>query len=132
MIIFLPFTVALILSIIGMRIGVLFIPEVDVKIFGRVVHHFWFGVTLVPIAILLFVLNWWVSSILLGIACGLIIDELVFILRGSGRDKQYWAKGSILPVLIVVTVALVLLLVIAFVASEDQLNSLELVNLLSV
>jgi len=78
------------LTIVGIRLGVWLIPEVDIKLFRRVIHHFWFGIFFIFLSFPLSAVNHTLGVVALGVGLGLAADELVFMLHGGGRDKQYW------------------------------------------
>ncbi|MBY0473422.1 hypothetical protein K2Q00_04070 [Patescibacteria group bacterium] len=87
-------------AVVGIRLGVWCIPEVDVKMFRTVIHHFWFGIFFMVLSFPLSAINHTLGVVALGVGLGLAADELVFMLRGGGRDKQYWTAPSILGALI--------------------------------
>ena len=39
--------------------------------------------------------------LLYGIGVGLIIDQLIFMILGAGKDKEYWALPSLLGTIII-------------------------------
>lgn len=94
------FYLILILTIIVARLLILIFPEVDIKFFDIVVHHFWLGIVLM-------IFGWLVSNenvklYFLGIGFGLVIDQIVFIILGAGKDQEYWALPSLLGMVILV------------------------------
>ena len=42
--------------------------------------------------------------LLYGIGAGLIVDQLIFMILGAGKDKEYWALPSLLGTIIIVLV----------------------------
>lgn len=95
--------IMMIVTITLMRFGVLILPEIDIEIFGIVIHHFWFGIALIIFALL--VRKQAYAWIIAAIGLGLSIDELVFMLLGAGGDAEYFSLISwisIAPLTIVV------------------------------
>ncbi len=76
-------------------------PKVDIRFFNIVVHHFFFGVILATIGFLTSKQKSHKKIILYAVGIGLIIDQLVFMLLGAGKDKEYWALPSLLSVFII-------------------------------
>lgn len=83
-------------TVILTRLSVIMVPEVDIKMFGRVIHHFWFGIVAVILAFPIFYLSKIVGIFTFGAGLGLAGDELVFMLTGGGHDKEYWKLASII------------------------------------
>ena len=100
------FYILLILTIISIRLGVFLIPEVDVSFIGLNIHHFWFGVIIVLIALIVPKKYDWVKIVLYAIGLGLIVDQLVFMLLGAGKDAQYWALPSLFGAIIIALIIL--------------------------
>lgn len=84
------------LAMVGIRLGVWLIPEVDIKLFRTVIHHFWFGVFFIFLSFPFSAVNHLLGIVTLGVGLGFAADELVFMLRGGGRDKQYWTMPSVI------------------------------------
>jgi hypothetical protein len=84
------------LTMVCIRLGVWYIPEVDIKVFRATIHHFWFGVILCVLSYPISAVSHIPGILVLGCGLGLAADELVFMLRGAGRDKQYWQMPSVL------------------------------------
>ncbi len=97
------FYLIFILTIIAVRTAVFLFPDNKFRISGIIVHHFWIGVILVGIALLLgsFGYRW----ILLALGLALVADELVYMLLGAGPVANYWniysVSGAILDSFIV-------------------------------
>jgi peptidoglycan/LPS O-acetylase OafA/YrhL len=100
------FYILLILTIIVTRLSVFLIPEVDINLFGFIVHHFWFGVILVLIGLVVPKKYDWAKIVFYAIGLGLIVDQLVFIILGAGKDAQYWALPSLLGTIILTLIIL--------------------------
>ncbi len=83
-------------TMVGIRLFIWLIPEKDIKIFGRVIHHFWFGTVFVVLAYLISYRNILATIIMLGIGLSLMGDELMFMLLGGGHDREYWGLVSII------------------------------------
>jgi len=91
------FYLIFVLTIILVRLLVFLIPDVEITLGNFVVHHFWFGVLLLILGILVKrKIRFWFVAIGLGLA----LDQLVFILLGGGRDAQYWAWPSVVSVVV--------------------------------
>lgn len=97
------FFLVFILTILAIRLFVFLFPDQKVRIFGIVIHHFWIGLILVLIALLLkgFEYEW----ILFSIGLAMFSDELVYMILGAGPVSNYWkiysVSGAILNSLIV-------------------------------
>ena len=88
------FFIVFLAAIIAIRLFVFLFPEQKLRILGTVIHHFWIGVILVVIALLLtsFSYRW----ILLALGLGLVADELVYMLLGAGPVlTKYWSIYSV-------------------------------------
>jgi hypothetical protein len=95
------FCLLIILTIIIARISVIIVPEVDIRFLDIIIHHFWFGVILLFIGLIISKKKEYLKIFLYGIGIGLIIDQLVFMILGAGKDKQYWALPSLLGTIII-------------------------------
>jgi len=80
------------------------VPEVDVKFFKVIVHHFWFGVILAIAGFVIPKQKIFPKILLYGIGIGLIVDQLIFMILGAGNDKEYWALPSLLGMIILVSI----------------------------
>ena len=81
------------LTILAIRISVLIVPEVNIRIFGFNVHHFWFGTIALIIGIL--IPRNKIKLIICSVGLGLISDQTVFMILGAGNDAQYWSMYSV-------------------------------------
>ena len=90
------FGLIMILTILIIRVSILVVPEVDMKIFDIVIHHFLIGIILVLIGILIPKQKDYLKIFIYAIGIGLIIDQAVFMILGAGMDKEYWALPSLI------------------------------------
>ena len=95
------FYLILIITILITRSSIIIVPEVDIKYLDIIIHHFWFGVVLLIIGLIIPKQNVYPKILLYGIGAGLIIDQLIFMILGAGKDKEYWALPSLLGTLII-------------------------------
>ena len=86
-------------TIILIRLGVFLFPEREIRLASLIIHHFWIGIILIIIPLLLNLLfnNKYEKLRLFtfAIGLGLIIDQFVFMILGAGTDVQYWAMPSL-------------------------------------
>ena len=90
------FYIIFILTIIIARISIIVFPEFDIKFLGVIIHHFWFGVILLAIGLIISEKYESLKLYFYSIGVGLMVDQLVFMILGAGRDKEYWALPSLL------------------------------------
>jgi hypothetical protein len=92
-------------TVILTRAAVLIVPEKDLTFQGITIHHFWFGFPLI-IASLILPKKYLPAKIFtLAIGLGLIIDQLIFILLGAGKDKEYWSIiSTVSPIILLIVV----------------------------
>lgn len=83
-------------TIFVIRISIMIIPNVDFMIFNKIMHHFWLGVVLLITGLIIPKNKESLKIILYGIGSGLIIDQFVFMVLGSGGDTEYWSVSSLL------------------------------------
>lgn len=88
-------------TIFILRTWVFFFPFRKIWIDGILIHHFYIGLLLLIITILLQKRYKALKEILLPIAYGFIVDELVYILTGGVTVTQYWASVSVYGMIIV-------------------------------
>ncbi len=98
------FYLILIATILIVRISIIIVPEVDIKFLDIVIHHFWFGIILMIIGLVIPKQKVYPKIFLYGIGAGLIIDQLIFMILGAGKDKEYWALPSLLGTIIIALV----------------------------
>ena len=97
------FIIILVLTVIITRIITLYLIDPDIIIWGLELHHFYYGISLLIIATLIFILNkkqLITYLTLYAISLGLIIDELEYTLNGFGNQEIYSAT---LPSVIILT-----------------------------
>ena len=87
------FFLVFILAVLAVRLFVFLFPDQNIRIFGAVIHHFWIGLILVLIALLIksFESGW----ILLSVGLAMVADELVYMILGTGPVSNYWKIYSI-------------------------------------
>ena len=78
-------------TVIITRLGIILLPEIDVKVGGMIIHHFWFGLIFFLIGLLIAVRLRRTKLLFLGVGFGLFLDELIFMILGGGNDREYWA-----------------------------------------
>ena len=88
------------ITIIITRAGVMLFPNKNIYFFGLLVHHFWAGIFLIIISLLIHKSNL-LKLFLYSIGTGLVVDQLVFIILGAGGDAEYWANLSVYGTLLV-------------------------------
>ncbi|MBI3623202.1 hypothetical protein HY212_03950 [Candidatus Pacearchaeota archaeon] len=81
------------------RIYLYFFRDSHLVILGRVVHHFWTGLLLIVISLIIYKKYTEIKLILFSIGAGLFFDELVFMLAGGGLTPDYWKLISVIGVL---------------------------------
>ena len=91
----------MILTIIITRMSIMIMPEIDLKFLDIVIHHFWIGIILIIISFLIPKQKSHFKILLYGIGAGLIIDQLIFMILGTGKDEEYWALPSFLGAIII-------------------------------
>ena len=95
-------------TVLTIRLSVYLVPNKDVIVFGKVVHHMWFGVLLVLMACLAPIKVPFVTAITSAVGLGLIADHIVYMLLGAGGDDKYWSHSSLLGVLVVLVLLFLL------------------------
>ena len=85
----------IILSILAVRLVAFLYPK-HLIIFGLLIHHFWTGVLLMTISLLLLRKQKNFNFIIFGIGFGLVLDELGFMILGAGSFPEYWALPSVI------------------------------------
>jgi len=99
------FYLIIILTILVMRISLFLLPpNTHVRVLGIVIHHFWFGILLIGIGLIIPKKKEYIKIFAYAIGVGLIIDELIFMVLGAGTDRQYWALPSMLGMIIILLV----------------------------
>jgi len=94
----------MVLTILIVRISIIIVSEVDIKFLDMVIHHFWFGVILMIIGLIIPKQETHPKILLSGIGAGLIIDQLIFMILGAGEDKEYWELPYLLGTIIIALV----------------------------
>jgi hypothetical protein len=89
-----------ILTIIIIRISIILVPEVDIEFFGIIIHHFYLGLFLILFGLVVPKQKLSFKILIYGIGMGLLFDQLIFIILGAGKDKEYWAPFSLYSTII--------------------------------
>jgi len=89
-----------ILTILIIRITIIFIPNVDVKLSNFVIHHLVFGFLILIFYLFFIKHRKWIDSLVIGSGLGLIIDQVIFVLLSAGGDEEYWALPSLIGVIV--------------------------------
>ncbi|MFA6973425.1 MAG: hypothetical protein WC238_01620 [Parcubacteria group bacterium] len=95
-------------TMLTVRTGVFFFPYRKLIIDGTIIRHFWTGLVLTLVAILLAKSCTRLRLVLFSVGLGLVADELFYIVLGGRTVSEYWAISSILGAM--VTAAAVFLL----------------------
>jgi peptidoglycan/LPS O-acetylase OafA/YrhL len=90
------FFLLILLTVIITRLSIALVPEVDLRLFGLIIHHFWFGALFFLIGFFCPKKLKWLKVGSVGIGLGLMLDQLVFLLLGGGKDQEYWNRASVL------------------------------------
>lgn len=109
------FFVGMIGTIAFVRLYLLFFPQTNLYVFGRNVHHLYFG------ALMLLILNvtniaglkGWEFVALSSIGSGLVVDQLVYLVASSGGHRAYFSTLSFFGMVLV----LALLVFVGFLSS---------------
>jgi hypothetical protein len=102
------FYLIFILSIFIIRIEVFLFPSNKIIVDGLRINHFWIGVVLILIVILLSKRYDILRTILFPIGLGIVADELTFMVLGSRTINDYWSIYSLSGVLIFTVIVFVL------------------------
>ena len=103
------FIITLVLTIILTRIITLYIHDPNRFIKGLELHHFYYGISLLIIATLIFISYKKQKTLYLtlyAISLGWIIDELEYVVNGFGNTKAY---ATTLPSVIILTFSVILI-----------------------
>lgn len=84
-------------TILTLRLWVYLFPLRKIIINGAIIHHFWIGILLLIVTLLLQKRynNIGIVEILFPISLGIISDELVYILIGGNTVSEYWSVYSV-------------------------------------
>ena len=94
------FYLIFVLSILVARLSVFLFPEVDIEVFGVIVHHFWLGAFLAALSLIPSKKYRLAKLYTFAIGLGLVIDQLVFMALGAGKDIQYWSLLSLIGMIV--------------------------------
>lgn len=97
-----------VLTILGIRLGVFLFPAGKVRVSGVPIHHFWIGVFVIALALLVPKPQKLARLILFSFGFAGFADELTFMLRGDGTLANYWSPYSIYGVIVVMMTVLLL------------------------
>jgi hypothetical protein len=103
------FSIAVIATIVVVRISLFLAPRLNVYIGKYNVHHLYTGAVLLVLDTVLLIagaINAY-TVVLAGVAVALILDELGYLVTTSGADKAYFARKSYTQMCISVATTLV-------------------------
>ena len=89
-----------ILTIIATRIWVFLFPTKKLILSGVLIHHFWFGIVLVILSLIILRNDVKTRTISIPIGIALMADELVYIISGVGPVSNYWGVYSTLGTIV--------------------------------
>lgn len=98
------FYIAFFLTVLFMRLAVLLVPNIDLMLFGVVIHHFWMGVMLIALGLIIPKRTGSLRMLTTAVGFGLMIDELLFTILGSGGDMEYWALPSLISTIVIAVI----------------------------
>jgi VanZ family protein len=94
-------------TILAIRTWVFFFPQRKLIIDGTTIHHFWTGLLLALVAILLSrscTSCTKLSLILFSVGSGLVADESIYIALGGRTVSEYWAISSVIGAIVMAVV----------------------------
>lgn len=94
------FYLIFILTILAIRTGVFFFPQRKIIIDGVIIHHFWIGIILISLALLLAKRYSKLKRILFPLGLAAMADELVYIAFGGATVSDYWMNYSVFGAII--------------------------------
>lgn len=83
------FCFVFIATVVLTRIVLYVRPTSSPTIFNLRLHHYMYGLMLIPVALVL------QSVVLYAVGLGLFIDELTFLIRGGGHHKENYSWQSL-------------------------------------
>jgi len=89
------FYLLVLIAIAIVRIDVYLIPNVDIVLWGFVIHHYFFGIVTFASGLFFDGEGAW-RMLFFAAGLGLVIDELTFLFLGGGGDVVYWGISSLL------------------------------------
>jgi len=95
------FYLAFLSTIMALRLWVFFFPLRKIMIDGTIIHHFWIGIILLLITYTIQRKYSSIAEVLLPVSCGIIADELIYILLGGATVADYWSVYSLYGCIIV-------------------------------
>lgn len=93
-----------VLTVVAIRTEVFLFPARQLVVYGVLVHHFWIGVALILLAVVLSKKYSTAVTVLSSIGLGLVADELIFMLLGGGTVHDYWSIYSVWGVIVVMVI----------------------------
>ncbi len=102
------FYLIFILTILSMRLGVFLFPTRKLIISGVTVHHFWVGVILIFLVMLLAKRYNGLRMAVFSAGSGLTADELIYIILGGKTVNEYWSVYSVSGVIIMAAIVFVI------------------------
>lgn len=84
-----------ILTMLAIRTAVFLFPQRKIIIDGTIIHHFWIGIILTLLVLLLPQIYNGLRIIIFSIGLGLVADELIYLLLGGRTVSEYWSIYSV-------------------------------------
>lgn len=94
-------------TITALRLWVFFFPLRKLMFNGAVIHHFWVGIILLLMVFAIKKRYNIAAGILFPISCGIIADELIYILFGGATVAEYWSGYSVLGFIIMAAIVFI-------------------------
>jgi len=108
------FISSLILTILALRIYLLFSPLSNIYIFGYNIHHLFIGAFLIVILLVFFIfkiINKF-TIISAGIGSALVLDEIVYLIATDGSDLAYLSALSLWGAIVMTSILLSLTIIL--------------------
>ena len=108
------FISSLILTILALRIYLLFFPSSNLYIFGYNTHHLYIGAFLIVVLLIFFIFEITnkFTIIFAGISSALVLDEIVYLITTDGSDMSYLSYASLSGAIILTAIILILTIVL--------------------
>ena len=108
------FISSLLITLVLLRISLLFSPSTNLYIFRYNIHHLFIGAFLIVILLVLFIfeiINKF-TIIFAGISSALVLDEIVYLIATDGSDISYLSSVSLFGAIILTGIILILTIVL--------------------
>ena len=108
------FISSLLITLVLLRISLLFSPSTNLYIFRYSIHHLFIGAFLIVILVVLFIFEIMnkFTIILAGISSALVLDEIVYLITTDGSDISYLSSVSLFGAIILTGIILILTIVL--------------------